>query len=139
MEDSLLVGRAAALLAAGTGWAWRPEPGSIYAANEVGVWYGQVGTEPDRACGLTLYSATDVDVRNGLPGPRRLQLWFRGERGLRAGADELADVAFTFLHGRSVPGLFQLIKRVSSVPLGADGVGRQQRSDNYEFQPDLEA
>ncbi|WP_419704988.1 phage tail terminator protein [Promicromonospora sp. NFX87] len=138
MRDSDLVKQVATILAAGTGWAWRPT-GPAYTATETGVYYGQVSTAPDaphRACGITPYGPTD-DLSD-VPGLRRVQLWLRGDKGDPDSADDLADAAFDILHGLMRVGGIHLMKRVSSAQLGIDGNGRRLRADNYEIQPELE-
>lgn len=136
MREPDLVKSVATILAAGTGWAWRPA-GPAYAAAETGVFYGQVGTTPNRACGITPYQPDD-DLSD-VPGLRRVQLWFRGAPNDPDGADDLAEDAFAVLQGLMRVGGIHLMKRVSSAQLGIDGNGRRQRADNYQIQPELEA
>lgn len=137
MDDGTAVETVATILAAQVeGWVWRPT-GPAYTAAEVGLFYGQIGTTPGRACGITPYLPTD-DLSD-VPGVRRVQLRFRGEANKPRSADDLAQAAFAVLHGLMRVGGIHLMKRVSSAQLGIDGNGRRERADNYEIQPDLEA
>lgn len=136
MDDGALVESVATILAAGAGWAWRPD-GSAYLASETAIFYGQIGTTPNRGCGITLYNTSD-DLSE-VSGLRRVQLRYRGDPNARRGADDLAQDAFDVLHGLMRVGGIHLMKRVSSAQLGIDGNGRRERADNYEIQPELEA
>lgn len=126
MDTSTLTTTVCTLLdAAGVG-KWRP---SGYTAAEVGIFYGAIGSTPDRAIGVTTYLQSD-DVVTGL-AVRRVQIRCRGARGTPNGADVIADAAFAALHRTyHVSGLAS-IARTSTAPLGADGNGRQERTDNY--------
>lgn len=135
MREPDLVKSVATILAAGTGWAWRPA-GPKYLPLETGVYYGQVGSDTDRACGITPYLPED-DLSD-VPGLRHVQLWFRGNPRDPDDADDMAEDAFAVLHGLMRVGGIHLMKRVSSAQLGIDGNGRRQRADNYEIQPELE-
>lgn len=136
MKTSEIVTTLAAYLAAVTGWAW--DPAGAYASTQTGIFYGRIGTTPNRACGITLYATSD-EPGDQVAGPRRVQFRFRGEPNRPASADDMADAAFDGLQGAMRVGGLLLIKRVSSAQLGIDGNGRPERADNYEIQPDLEA
>jgi len=112
--------------AAGVG-EWRPT--GAYTTAEVGIFYGAIAAAPDRGIGVTTYMQTD-DVETGL-AVRMVQLWCRGTHGDPRGADVLADAAFAALHGIYHRSGLASITRKSSAPMGADGNGRQERSDNY--------
>lgn len=115
------------LAAAGVG-AWRPT-GPAYTATETGIFYGALGTTPDRALAVAVYLPVD-DIQTGL-SLRYLQVRSRGPRGAPDGADALAGAAFRALHGTYPRGGIARITRTSAARLGADGNGRQERTDNY--------
>nr|WP_205834859.1 minor capsid protein [Microbacterium sp. CFH 90308] len=115
------------LLARLPGWAFR-EDGTDYTANEVGIFYGAIGADPDRAIGVRVYGTTDEDIST-----RRAQLRIRGAKYQRVSADRLADLAKTVLHGLSRVGGINDIRRISMTPLGADNNGREERTENYEI------
>ena len=109
---------------------WQPA-GPAYTAAEVGIFYGPVGATPNRAIGVTIYTQTD-DVETGR-ADRYAQLRFRGNPGAPNGADILADEAFVALQGVYHTSGIARITRTSTAPLGADGNGRQERTDNYQL------
>jgi len=136
MTDDELTTTLCEIVAAADLGEWRPM-GPVYSNPEVGIYYGPIGIETDRGIGVTLYGTTDDDLRNGLPGPRRVQFRFRGAKGSRNGANVIAQNLFDAIHGlRRTSGIL-LIRRVSSTPLAADGTGRPERADNYEIITDL--
>ena len=109
------------------GWNWSPH--GTYSADGVGIFYGPILDAPDRAIGVRVYGGSDDAV---VYEPQRLvQLRIRGARGAPDGADELADWAFRLLQGRSRTLGLSWVERRSFGPLGADGNGREERSDNY--------
>lgn len=129
MDDVTLTQTVAATLATRTGWAW--QPASPYTVDQVGIFYGPIGTTPDKACGIRVYLPSD-DLATGLK-VRQVQLRFRGTPGDPAGADVLADQAFSALHGLARVAGLNLVTRVSMAQLGADDNGRQERTDNYQI------
>lgn len=130
MDDATLTIRVLEHLGRIPGWEWRPN-GPAYTAAEVGLVYGAIGPEPDRAVGATVYGGTDAE-REHLHW-RRLQLKFRGAKRAKDGADRLADLALlvlpslSLIAGSGISG----VSRQSFSSLGADGNGRQERTDNY--------
>jgi len=111
--------------------------GSAYTAGEVGIFYGPVGTSPDRGVGVTLYHKDEDDLANGLQGDRRVQFRVRGAPGVRNGANVLAQAVEDALNGLSrTAGLF-LVKRVQMAQLGTDGNNRSERADSYQITFDL--
>ena len=113
------------LLAEELGWSWSlTEP---YPAGVVGLFYGSIGDTPDRAVGVRVYGGTDRDELH----ERRVQLRFRGARGVVDGADKLAAIAFAVLDGLPRVGGLNGIRRESMAPLGADTNDRAERTDNY--------
>lgn len=129
MGDSDLTKLLCRLLAQRCGWAWVPD--GINPAATVRLFYGAVGASPDAAVGVRVYGGTD-DLVNGLR-TRRVQFWHRGPRGAVDGADKLADASFAALQGLSRVEGINTASRLSWAPLGADGSGREQRSDNYQI------
>ena len=113
--------------AAGVG-KWRPT-GPDYAAGEVGIFYGPLGATPDRAVGVSVYIQNDNLATS--VSDRYVQVRCRGARGVPNGADILADAGFTALQGVAHTSGIALIARSSTAPLGADGNGRHERTDNY--------
>lgn len=126
IDDSQVVVALAQVLDAGTSFVWSVAGG--YAANQIGIYYGAIPADPDQAVGLTLYD-TDDDIQTQL-AQRRVQLFFRGARGGRASADDMASEAFAALQRYVGNGLAH-VSRVSSARLGADINDRQERTDNY--------
>lgn len=109
------------------GWAYREtEP---YTADVVGIFYGAIDTQPDRAVGVRVYDSHDYP-RDHIGG-RRAQVRYRGAPRARTGADELADLAEPVLTSiRRQYGIAEIL-RVSFATLGHDGNGRQERTDNF--------
>lgn len=130
METKTLVTTLAAILAAKTGWAWQPT-GPDYTESQVGIFYGSIEPSPDRAIGITAYSATDR-IDDGL-AIRRVQLRFRGAPGSKTDADEMEDVAFNVLHGLLRVAGLSSITRESNAPLPADESGRLARTASYQI------
>jgi len=127
VDTSTLTTTVCALLdAAGVG-QWRPA-GPAYSAADVGIFYGPIGSAPDRAIGVTTYLQTDDPV-TGL-AVRMVQIRCRGAKG-PAGADVIADAVFAALHMLHQTSGIARITRTSTAPLGADGNGRQERTENY--------
>ncbi|GAB2457533.1 minor capsid protein [Xylanimonas ulmi] len=131
LTDTETVYAVAQVLAdAGVG-AWRPN-GPGFTAGEVGIFYGQIGTTPDRAIGVTRYTRLDF-----VPGDRHpvrvpyLQVRVRGATAPNS-ADDLADAVDGVLQGLTRVGGLNYVERVSGpAPLGPDGNGRQELTINY--------
>ena len=128
MDDAALTDRICELLGRVPGWSWLPDADDDYPANVVGIRYGATQPTPDRTIGVRVYSSTDDDTH-----VRRVQIRTRGGRLDPAGADTLAGVVFTVLHGLSRWGGISDIRRISFGPLGADDLGREERSENYQI------
>jgi len=109
-----------------SGWAWR-ENGPAYTADEVGIFYGAIGTTPDKAVGVRVYGSS---AERHL-GWRRVQLRLRGDPGRPDGADALATPALDALQGLSRRGGISGITRQSMAPAGADDNRREERTENY--------
>lgn len=116
------------------GWDWHDSDEDLDHAvpyvnppGAVVVFYGALGTAPDKAAGVRVYAGTDErDL-----GWRRVQIRLRGEQGRPDGADALATPAFDALHGLSRLGGISSISRQSMAPAGADDNRREQRTENY--------
>lgn len=141
MADDEIVTALLEVLAQRTGWAWRPS-GPAYTAGEVGLFYGPIGTTPDQAVGVTLYTADDTVILDGTPygyAVRRVQLRFRAAPRDPAGADRLASAAFAALQGLSRVAGLNHVERAVVAPLGMDDNARAERADSYTVIPDTEA
>lgn len=125
MDDSTLTIRLAEIIGNLPTFAWRPD-GHAYTASEIGVFYGAIPDAPDRAVGVRVYNSIDDDLLS-----RRVQLHIRGARRAPFSADRLAGVLFAVLHERVRGDGIASIRRTSSAPLGADGNGREERTENY--------
>ncbi len=128
MDDDTLTQTICEILGLVPGWHWRPE-GPRYTEAEVGIFYGAIPAEPDRAIGVRVYGADDYPEE--YLRQRRAQLRLRGPKNTPNGADKLASPAFAMLQGLSRTGGISGIRRLSMAPLGADQNGREERSDNY--------
>lgn len=141
MDDDVLVTRVIETLADRCGWAWRPS-GPAYTAAETGLYYGPIGTTPDRAVGVTLYATDDdllLDGSRYSAAVRRVQIRFRGAKGDPTSADQLASAAFRALQGLSRVAGLNHAQRILTAPLGVDGNARTERADSYIVIPDTEA
>ncbi|WKX70049.1 minor capsid protein [Streptomyces sp. XD-27] len=125
----LLDGLARLLDAHGVG-IYRPD--GVYAAGETAITIAATPPAPDRVICLSAYPVTDspalTDTTTGI------QVRTRAGTDPRE-VDLLDDAVFDVLHATG-PHLFgtvrvQLIYRVSAAPIGADSVGRMERSANY--------
>ncbi|WP_026923292.1 minor capsid protein [Glycomyces arizonensis] len=135
--SDLLVGIAETLAAAGVG-VWRPD--GLYTTDEVGVFIAYMppggATGPDRCIVLTDYdpaggnSAGDVTPR--------VQVRCRGARNDPVSAIDLASDARDALDGLAFVTFGQVtvsqINHINGTPMGVDGNGRHERSDNYDIQ-----
>lgn len=127
MNDRDLTIAVCELLGELPGWSWSTT--GTYPSGRVGVFYGAIPDAPDMAVGVRVYGGTD--------GPevyaptRNVQLLVRGARNLPDSADGLASLAFLALQGRMRTRGINHIQRTSFGPLGTDGNGRNERSENY--------
>ncbi len=129
MDDSDLTQLVCRLLAQRCGWAWKPE--GINPAAPVWTFYGRIAATPDEAVGVRVYGGTD-DLVDGLK-TRRVQVRHRGPKDAPDGADKLADKTFAALQGLSRVEGINSAHRLSWAVLGADGSGREERTDNYQI------
>lgn len=134
MDDVTLTKLICSLLGEIPGWDWHDSDNDlpdaephVPATGDVVIFYGAIGTEPDRAVGVRVYTTTDEPDLAW----RRVQLRLRGEAGRPDGADALATPAFEALHGLSRVGGISSISRKSMAPAGADDNRREQRTENY--------
>lgn len=134
MDDATLTKLICSILGEIPGWDWHASDEDLdgdepYAppSGAVVIFYGALGTEPDKAAGVRVYGSTDEQDL----GWRRVQLRLRGEPGRPDGADVLAASAFAALHGLSRLGGISSISRQSMAPAGADDNRREQRTENY--------
>lgn len=136
MDDPTIVRSVAEVLGGIDGWVWSPDEAPALAPDEVLVVYGPLPASPDRVVGVRLY-ATDDDRRTHARG-RRVQLRFRGARGVVDDADRLASIAFAALEGLSRHRGLLDVTRGPIADLGSDANGRAERSDNYTLALDNE-
>ncbi|POH63633.1 MULTISPECIES: phage tail terminator protein [Cryobacterium] len=134
MDDVTLTKLICSILGEIPGWDWHDSdldlPGDephVYAPDSVVVYYGSIGTEPDKAAGVRVYGTTDEQDL----GWRRVQLRLRGGQGRPDGADALAAPSLGALHGLSRVGGISSISRKSMAPAGADDNRREMRTENY--------
>jgi len=128
LDDATLTMLICATLGTIPGWDWNPDdPEHVYAKDAVVIYYGALGTEPDKGVGVRVYGTTDERDLSW----RRVQLRLRGERGRPDGADRLSAPSFAILHGLSRLGGISSITRQSMAPAGADDNRREERTENY--------
>ncbi|WP_241985520.1 minor capsid protein [Cryobacterium sp. TMT1-21] len=128
LDDATLTKLICSILGGIPSWDWNPDdPDHVYALGAVVIFYGALGTAPDKAAGVRVYGTTDErDL-----GWRRVQLRLRGEPGRPDGADVLAAPAFAALQGLSRLGGISSISRQSMAPAGTDDNRREERTENY--------
>ena len=130
VESDLLQGIAARIAAAGVG----TYPGP-YSSASPAVVFGDLPTSPDKAIGLTVYSARDAQTQNLTYF--RVQAFVRGAKNNTLSAGDLAAALFDVLHGVEAVqmGAVWVVSssRVVVSPQGLDGDGRSLRADSYEF------
>lgn len=136
--SDLLVGIAETLAAAGVG-IWRPD--GVYTTAEVGIFIaymppGSEADDPDRCIVLTDY--TPAGGTSAGDASQRVQARCRGAKHQPLSAINLASDARDALDGLAHVTFGQVevsgINHISGVPLGIDGNGRHERSDNYDIQ-----
>lgn len=112
-------------------------PSGVYPAGATAITLKSVPTTPDRVLTLTVYGIDDSpdpgdDLRVFL-----LQVRARGLTFPPTDVDDLAEQARDALtvHHTDWPGGVRIDRcyRVSTIPLGADGNRRQERTDNYRL------
>lgn len=127
----LLTGVAQHLAASGVA-VWKPS--GTYTSVEVGIVLGVPTQSPPSLVALAIYRNTDHPaLSDSVVG---LQVRVRGSDADPRKADDLADAVFNALQGlrATVNGIrISYAKRDSTFPLGIDGSGRQERTDNYSL------
>lgn len=111
---------------------WKPS--GAYAANEIGIIIGPPSQSPPSQVALAVYNSVDDPA---LPDSTvMLQVRVRAPDDDPRKAEDLSDGVFNSLQGlRATVNGIRLVygKRSSTFPLGIDGNGRQERTDNYDL------
>ncbi len=130
--DDLLSGLAA-YLAEGGFATWRPAAPYI-PADITPIFITAVPASPDRIITLSPYQVgDDFSMAHDVQG---VNVRLRGVRNDTRSVNDLSDSVFDRLHGAygiTLPGGLRLsmCERRSGTPLGVDGNGRHERSENY--------
>ena len=122
----------AQLLDAETDAVWDPD--SAYEDEDIGIVLGVPTQSPPSLIALSAYG--NVDDPSLSDSDVMVQARVRGPDADPRKADDLADDVFDALQGlrTTVNGIrIRYGKRNSTFPLGIDGNGRQERTDNYEL------
>jgi len=125
---SLLTAVAQLLAGAGAG-VWKPT--GVYLDSEVGIILGVPTQAPPSQIALAAYNPSDDSALSDSVVQVQVRM-----RGADMGkVDDLADVVFDALQGLrgTTVGTGRLVyaRRHSALPLGVDGNGRFERTDNY--------
>jgi hypothetical protein len=111
------------------------KPTEPYAADEVGIVFGVPTQDPPSLIALAVYNNTDDPALSD--SRPMVQFRIRGASADPTGADDLADAVFDRLQGfrGDLPNGVHITyaSRNSTFPLGIDGNGRQERTDNYDL------
>jgi hypothetical protein len=126
VDDETLTLRLCEIVGGIPSFAWWLDD-TPYPKTSIGVHYGSIDEQTDRAVGIRVYSP--IDEPHLLS--RRVQFHVRGGRRQPFGADRIASVLFTVLHERPRGDGIAGITRTSAVPLGPDDNGREERTENY--------
>lgn len=112
----------------------RWSPTGTYGPNDVAITIDELPASPDKAIALGLYPVEDTGTTDTIQG---LQLYIRGGHD-RISAKDITDRAFDALHDLQdvVIGGIPIVRiwRNSGAPLGTDGNGRQEATQNYYLQ-----
>lgn len=127
MDDATLTKTICAALGRIPGWIWSET--AEYPADKVGIYYGAIPDEPDRAVGVRMYSIP-VDDEN-TERIRRVQARIRGARHDRADADRLATITRAVLVDMLPPPGISEILFYSTGDLGSDNNQRELRTENF--------
>lgn len=123
----------AQLLAARSVAEWKPT--GAYDAAEIGIVLGVPTQQPISLVALAAYANVDSPALSD--STVGLQVRVRGPNADPTPADDLADAVFDVLQGfrGDLPNEVHVVyaKRTSTYPLGIDGNGRQERTDNYDL------
>lgn len=105
-----------------------------YTAGDTAVVLKRLPATPDRALAITVY---DVDLDVELPNEGLMVQVVSRAPGLVDAVDDLADAVLAVMHGthHATWGDLHVSRcvHISTAPLGADGNGREERSDNYRI------
>lgn len=112
------------------------DPFNTYDDTQVGIILGPPTQTPPSQVTLAAYGNTDDPV--AADSVVQVQARYRSPDARPGPADDLADEVFMALqglHGKDLIGGVHVVycKRNSSLPLGVDGNGRWERSDNYDL------
>lgn len=129
--NDLLVGVAQLLHSRGAA-VWKPT--GAYTENEVGIVLGAPTQSPRSLIALAAYGNVDAPALSD--SSVGVQFRLRSPSADSTPADDLADGIFDALQGlRATLNGIRVVyaKRTSTYPLGIDGNGRQERTDNYDL------
>lgn len=110
------------------------KPTGTYADNEIGIVFGVPTQNPPSLIALAAYTNDDDPALSD--STMGVQVRVRGATADPTAADDLADQVFDALQGlRATLNQIRVVyaKRTSTYPLGIDGNGRQERTDNYDL------
>ncbi len=111
---------------------WKPT--GTYLDNEIGIVLGVPTQSPPSLIALAAYNNNDDPALSD--STLMLQARVRGPDADPRKADDLADAVFDALQGlRATVNGVRIVygKRNSTYPLGIDGNGRHERTDNYDL------
>ena len=111
------------------------DPYGVYGVDQIGIVLGIPTQSPDSLIALAAYG--NIDDPALADSTVQVQVRLRGPDADPRPADDLADAVFDALQGKhgAMLGPVRLVyaRRSSTFPLGIDGNGRQERSDNYNL------
>jgi hypothetical protein len=112
------------------------EPLGVYTTDQIGIVLGVPTQQPPSLVALAAYGNADDPALSD--STMQMQVRVRAPNADPRPADDLADAVFDTLqglHGADLIGGVRLVyaRRVSTLPLGIDGSGRQERADNYDL------
>jgi hypothetical protein len=130
-STDLRQGVAAGLNTAGIG-VWRAA--TAYTATDTAIVLGTLPQAPDNAIALMTYPVSDDSILSDSVIGLQIRTRWTGQDSTKV--DDLADLIFAYLHGKSDWTLSTGVRvvqcsRQSFASLGQDENGRWERSDNY--------
>lgn len=134
MKDSELIVTLAEILHTAEVGIW--SPAAAVTDPNVAIFYGEIGTTPNQAVGLTRYGGTGYATNDDVRGPRLVQARIRGLPDNKVSTDDLADAVDAVL--ARMPRTQGLSSEWASgpLPLGADGNRRTELTLNYLVTPE---